>query len=105
MAESSSSVLPEEAEPGEQPSTSDVGEASAATVTAAVDQDPPKRCSEAIHRGLAEFQAGDFNAAIDSFTLALELPGKGSMRMAGALLRPAALLPSSLAGTQGAERT
>jgi hypothetical protein len=49
----------------------------------AMCEDVPKKSSDAIQRGLAEFEAGDFNAAIDFFTLALEIPGKGSMRFAG----------------------
>jgi tetratricopeptide (TPR) repeat protein len=43
----------------------------------------PSRCKEAIDEGLAKFAAKDFQAAIDLFNLALELPGNGAYRIAG----------------------
>lgn len=44
----------------------------------------PKRCSDAIERGLAQFAEGRYEDAIDMFTHSLELPGKGFVRSAGA---------------------
>ncbi|KAJ9528654.1 hypothetical protein QJQ45_020564 [Haematococcus lacustris] len=43
----------------------------------------PKRCKDAIDKGLQLFSAGEYRAAIDYFNLALELPGSGAYRMAG----------------------
>lgn len=43
----------------------------------------PKRCKEAIDAGLAAFQQRQFQAAIDLFNLALELPGNGAYRLPG----------------------
>ncbi|KAI8474785.1 MAG: hypothetical protein J3K34DRAFT_109787 [Monoraphidium minutum] len=43
----------------------------------------PKRCKEAIDAGLALFQQQQYQAAIDSFNLALELPGNGAYRLPG----------------------
>lgn len=51
----------------------------------------PQRSREAIDLGLAKFKAGEYQAAIELFELALELPGSGVMRMAGEL--PAAVPP------------
>ena len=43
----------------------------------------PRRSREAIDAGLALFQAGEFEQAVDMFQLSLELPGVGFMRMDG----------------------
>lgn len=43
----------------------------------------PKRCKDAIDAGLKLFQKGNYQAAIDSFNLALELPGNGAYRQPG----------------------
>ena len=53
----------------------------------------PKRCSDAIEKGLAQFAEGQYEDAIDMFTHALELPGKGFVRLAGAA--HSSLLPCS----------
>ncbi|GBF96643.1 hypothetical protein Rsub_09276 [Raphidocelis subcapitata] len=45
--------------------------------------DGPKRCKDAIDAGLALFQQQQYQAAIDSFNLALELPGNGAYRLPG----------------------
>jgi len=44
----------------------------------------PQTCSEAIALGLEAFDRSDFDGALERFTQALELPGNGAMRMAGA---------------------
>lgn len=43
----------------------------------------PKRCKEAIDKGLELFQAKQYQQAVDMFNLALELPGNGAYRLAG----------------------
>jgi hypothetical protein len=43
----------------------------------------PRRCKEAIDQGVAALEAGDPDAAIELFTLALELPGNGAFRLPG----------------------
>ncbi|GAB4821982.1 hypothetical protein N2152v2_009028 [Parachlorella kessleri] len=43
----------------------------------------PQRCREAINLGLDKFKAGDYQAAIELFETALELPGSGVMRVSG----------------------
>lgn len=45
----------------------------------------PRLSREAIDLGLAAFAAGEHRAAIDLFTLALELPGSGAMRLSGSV--------------------
>jgi tetratricopeptide (TPR) repeat protein len=45
--------------------------------------DGPQRAREAIDLGLQLFAAGNYKAALDNFSLSLELPGSGLMRMAG----------------------
>ena len=43
----------------------------------------PKRCKEAIDKGLELFQQKKYQAAVDLFNLALELPGNGAYRLSG----------------------
>ena len=43
----------------------------------------PRRCRDAIEAGIAALSAGDPDAAIELFTLALELPGNGAFRLPG----------------------
>ena len=43
----------------------------------------PRRCKDAIDAGLALFSGGDYAGAIESFSLALELPGNGAYRLPG----------------------
>lgn len=50
----------------------------------ASDPSKPRTCGAAVALGLKSFETGDYEAAIDHFTTALELPGNGAMRMAGA---------------------
>jgi len=45
--------------------------------------DGPKRSKDAISAGLDLFAQANYTAAVEMFQLALELPGAGSMRMAG----------------------
>jgi len=47
------------------------------------DSNRPKKCKEAIDQGLQLFQEKQYQAAIDMFNLALELPGNGAYRLAG----------------------
>ena len=42
-----------------------------------------KKCKEAIDAGLEKFQSKDYAAAIELFSLALELPGNGAYRLPG----------------------
>lgn len=68
------------------------GESSSSTAAAAADEPQsrreaegggPKKCREAIDAGLAAFEQGEYQAALDLFQLSLELPGAGTMRMSG----------------------
>ena len=43
----------------------------------------PRRCKEAIDKGLACFGSKQYQEAIDLFNLALELPGNGAYRLPG----------------------
>ncbi|KXZ46479.1 hypothetical protein GPECTOR_43g915 [Gonium pectorale] len=43
--------------------------------------DRPKRCKEAIDKGLEAFKAKQYDQAISLFNLALELPGNGAYRL------------------------
>ncbi|KAG2501197.1 hypothetical protein HYH03_001011 [Edaphochlamys debaryana] len=47
------------------------------------DPNRPKRCKEAIDKGLELFQQKKFEEAVAMFNLALELPGNGAYRMPG----------------------
>jgi len=47
------------------------------------DADAPRRCKDAIDRGVAALTAGDADGAVALFTLALELPGNGAFRLPG----------------------
>lgn len=47
----------------------------------ASDPSQPKRCKEAMDKGLAFFQEKKFAEAVQMFTLALELPGNGFYRL------------------------
>ncbi|KAF5831177.1 hypothetical protein DUNSADRAFT_13480 [Dunaliella salina] len=44
-------------------------------------QEGPRKCKEAIDKGLELFQAKDFQGAIAMWNLALELPGNGAYRL------------------------
>jgi hypothetical protein len=57
--------------------------APSARVAAAAAAGGPRRSRDAIAAGLDLFNASNYEAAVELFQLALELPGSGAMRMAG----------------------
>eukprot|EP01025_Chloroclados_australasicus_P027488 TRINITY_DN2725_c2_g1_i4.p2 TRINITY_DN2725_c2_g1~~TRINITY_DN2725_c2_g1_i4.p2 ORF type:complete len:278 (+),score=24.36 TRINITY_DN2725_c2_g1_i4:50-835(+) len=54
-------------------------------LTAEELQDQPKVCSQAINLGLQQFEKGNYQQAIEYFTVALELPGNGAYRFANSI--------------------